>query len=142
MPLEMKLAMIAVFAQVALTFYAVITMGVARVGAIKEHNIRLGDIALSSTSYPADTVKHGNNLANQFEFPILLYTAVVFSIILDAGSMLFSIACLAFVITRFGHRFVHVTKNDVRTRFKIFLLGILFLSIAWIVLGLNFLNVL
>ncbi|MFT4715296.1 MAG: hypothetical protein ACI9ZD_001421 [Paracoccaceae bacterium] len=140
MPLDLKLAMIAVFAQVLLTFYAAVRMGMVRVAAIKEHKIKLGDIALATSSYPDEARKHGNNLTNQFEFPILLYAVVGFSIVLEAGSMLLSIACLGFVITRFWHRFVHVSSNNVTKRFKIFLLGITMLFVAWILLGLAILG--
>jgi hypothetical protein len=137
MTLELKLALLAVFAQVALTFYAVFRMGVVRLNAIKAHKIPLGDVALSSTNYPKEALKHGNNLDNQFQFPVLLYVVVLFAITLEAVSMAFSLACIGFVITRFAHRFVHVTRNDVRLRFTLFLLGVIILSLAWVILGLN-----
>lgn len=137
MTLELKLALLAVFAQVALTFFAVIRMGIVRLNAIKAHKIPLGDVALSSTNYPKDALKHGNNLDNQFQFPVLLYVAVLFAITLEAVSMAFSLACIGFVITRFAHRFVHVTNNNVQVRFVLFLVGVIILSLAWVILGLN-----
>jgi hypothetical protein len=135
MTLELKLALFAVFAQVALTFYAVLRMGFVRLAAIKHQRIPLGDVALNSSNYPKHAIKHGNNLANQFEFPVLLYTAVLLAILLDVVPMSFAIACIGFVITRYAHRFVHVTKNDVRVRFLLFLLGIFLLAVAWVILG-------
>jgi hypothetical protein len=133
----LKLALLAVLAQVALTFFAVIRMGIVRLNAIKAHNIPLGDVALSSTNYPKEALKHSNNLDNQFQFPVLLYVAVLFAIVLEAVSMAFALACVSFVITRYAHRFVHVTNNDVRLRFVLFLGGVISLAAAWVILGLT-----
>ncbi len=142
MPIDLKLSLIAVFFQVALTFYAAISTALARLRAIKEHDIRLADVALNSRAYPDAALKHGNNLSNQFEFPVLLYVAVVLALVLEASSMPFALACLGYVVTRLHHRIVHVTANDVRHRFVVFLVGIILLALAWAFLLLGIFNVL
>lgn len=135
MPLHLEIALISVFAQVALTFYAVLRMGMVRLASIRDYEISLHSIAIDSSNYPENARKHANNLANQFEFPILLYVAVMLAVVFDVSSMPFAISCAGFVISRYFHRFVHVRRNNVRIRFVVFLAGIGLLALAWIFLG-------
>ena len=140
MSLDIKLALIAVFVQVALTFYAAVTMGIARVRAVRGQAVSMGDIALDSTAYPDETRKYGNNLANQFEFPVLLYVAVILASLYDAASMAFALSCVAYVVTRLHHRLIHVGRNKVALRFQVFLAGLVFLFMAWVFLALGLLG--
>lgn len=137
MPLDMCLALIAVFVQVALTFYAIWATGRARLVSITTDKIKLGDIAISTSAYSTSARQQANNLSNQFEFPILLYVAVAFAGIFNASSMVFALACIGYVITRIWHRLIHVFGNDVRTRFKVFTLGIVLLALVWLLLALG-----
>ncbi|MDA0222866.1 MAG: MAPEG family protein [Rhodobacterales bacterium] len=137
---DQKLALVAVFLQVALTFYAVIRMAQVRIKSIRQNRIRISDIALDARRYPEDAQKFANNLTNQFEFPMLLYVAVLFAMVYDAFSLAFAWLCIGFVATRYLHRYIHVTSNDVVRRFQVFLVGIVLLSLAWLVLGLNVLG--
>ncbi|MCA8868018.1 MAG: MAPEG family protein [Rhodobacteraceae bacterium] len=139
MPLDLKIAVFSMFAQVLLTFYAVIKVGVTRITAVRQHGIRLSDVAFDASGYPEFARRHGNNLANQFEFPILLYVGVMLAVLFDASSMLFAIFCLGFVISRYYHRLVHVRSNRVVLRFQVFVAGIIMLFFAWVVLGFNLL---
>ncbi len=135
MALDVKLAVFAVFAEVALTFYAAIAMGIARMRAVRDHKVSLEDVAVDTSAYPEDARKLGNNLANQFEFPVLLYVAVILASIYDAASMPFALSCLAYVVTRIHHRLIHVTSNKVQVRFQVFLAGLFFLFSAWVFLA-------
>ncbi len=141
LPLDLKIAIACVFLQAGLTFYAILRVGFVRVRMIREENIRLAQIALDGQAYPDEARKQANNLANQFEFPVLLYMAVVFAAVFDASSMPFALACLVFVITRFIHRFIHVRSNNVVRRFKVFLIGVAVLAFAWLVLGLSLVGI-
>jgi len=132
-----NLAILAVFLQVALTFYAIIRMGQVRVRSIRANRIRLSEVALDARRYPEEAQKFANNLSNQFETPILLYAAVTFSIIYDVTTLVFAWLCLGYVATRFVHRYIHVTSNNVLRRFQIFLLGVGLLALAWVILGLS-----
>ena len=139
--LDMQIALYCVFAQVALTFYAVFRMGVARLRAVAQKEVRLGEIALSSEPYPEEAKKHANNLSNQFEMPTLMYVAVILAAIFDASSMPFALALIVFTVSRYLHRLIHVTGNDVRQRFSAFLVGVVALFVAWLFLGLGFLGI-
>ncbi len=138
--LDLKIALAAVFIEVGLTFYAAVTMAVVRVRAIRDTGIELSQIALDSTAYPRAALKYGNNLNNQFQFPMLLYVAVIFASLYDAASMPFALACLGYVVTRLHHRIIHVGSNNVRLRFQIFLTGLVLLFLAWVFLALGLLG--
>jgi len=142
LPLDLKIVVVCVFLQAGLTFYAAVRMAIARARAVKAHEVRLADVALQTNSYPEHARQHANNLSNQFEFPILLYVAAVFAALFEASSMPFALACMGYVVTRFHHRFIHVTSNNVIYRFQSFLLGVVFLFMAWVFLALGFLDIL
>jgi len=137
LPLDLKIALFAVLAQVFLTFYAAIRMGVKRLHAIRSREVKLADIEVNTHAYPDHTRRYGNNLSNQFEFPILLYVAVMLSVEFNASSLPFAIACLAFVITRYYHRLIHVRSDNVVRRFYAFLVGLGLLILAWLFLVIN-----
>ncbi len=135
--LDLKIALASVFAQVLLSFYAALTMGIARARAVSDGRVSADEVAIDSNAYPDDVRKLGNNLATQFEFPVLLYSAVAFAAIFDAASMPFALACVGYVITRVLHRFVHVNANDVRARFQVYMAGLALLFLAWIFLAMG-----
>jgi len=138
--LDIKIEVVAVFVQVALTFYAAATMGWVRLRAIRDDDIPLADIAVDSNAYPTRARQYGNNLNNQFQFPVLLYVAVILASLYDASSMPFALACLGYVVTRLHHRLIHVGKNRVTIRFQVFLVGLVMLALAWVFLGLGMLG--
>ncbi len=130
MPLDLKIAIVCVFVQVALTLYAVLRMGIVRPRQIRKYDINLGKIAVDNSNYLEEARKYANNLMNQFEFPILLYMGVLLAVMFDVSSMPFALCCVAYVITRYFHRFIHVHSNRVSVRFKVFLAKISFLTPA------------
>lgn len=135
--LDLQIALIAVFIQVALTFWAAASMAQARVAAVQSRAVGLRQIAIDSGAYPEEARKRANNLSNQFEFPVLLYAAVALAAGFGASSIPFSIACLAFALARIWHRLIHVGSNNVVMRFKVFLGGLACLFAAWLFLALG-----
>ncbi len=135
--LDLKIALASVFVQVLLSFYAALAMGVARTRAVRDGRMPPEHVALDSNACPEDVRKLGNNLADQFEFPVLLYSAVAFAAIFDAASMPFALACVGYVVTRILHRFIHVNANDVRARFQVYMAGLFLLFLAWVFLAMG-----
>jgi hypothetical protein len=135
--LDLQIALIAVFIQVLLTFWAAVSMAQARVQAVQSRAVGLRQIAIDSTAYPEGARQRANNLSNQFEFPILLYAAVALAAAFGASSIPFALACLAFALARIWHRMIHVGSNNVVMRFKVFLGGIVCLFAAWVFLALG-----
>jgi len=70
-----------VFAQVALTFVVLIAMATRRRNAFMTGTVKMKDIALGQNAWPDDATKAANNFKNQFETPVLFYTACAFALI-------------------------------------------------------------
>ncbi len=121
----------AVFGQVALTLWAIYSMGAARLTVLKTREVLFADIALETTAYPPRVRQMQNNTRNQFETPILLYTGVLLALTLQIVNWGVAGFGLAFFLTRLGHRYVHVGSNHLPTRFKIYTLGLLMLVGLW-----------
>ena len=137
----LSIALGCVFLQVGLTFWAIYRMGSVRVASLKAREVSLGDIALETSKYPSRVRQFQNNAHNQFETPILLYVLVLLAAAMDAANWGVAIAVVAFMVSRFWHRSIHVSSNDVRIRFKVYLLGLMALLIGWVSLGLGLLGV-
>jgi hypothetical protein len=126
-----------VLAQILLTYVAVLRLGAARYRVAASGKVRLPEIALSGERWPEDCRKLANNLANQFETPVLFYVLV--------GLAVWSAAPLAwmlplawlFVVLRAVHMAVHTGSNDVLTRFRVFLASTTVLMLMWLVVVLH-----
>lgn len=134
-------ALVCVFLQVGLTFWAVIRMGMVRVASLKSREVKLGDIALATHAYPDHVKPHQNNVDNQFQTPTLLYVVVGLAAGHDAANWGLAVGAVIFIVSRFVHRAIHVGKNDVTNRFYAYLVGIIGLFIAWASLGLALLDI-
>lgn len=123
-------------AHICLTLALLITLGLRKMKAAKTGQVNLKEAALNSQAWPADVIKVSNNIANQFELPVLFYLlcTVLYSIN-AAGVTAIALAWL-FVLSRFAHSYVHTGSNYVPTRFRLFLLGglaviAMLLLLAW-----------
>ena len=67
------------FAQVALTFAPLIWTGCARFAAARAGEVKIQDIVLGQSAWPARVQQASNTFQNQFELPVLFYvlTALV-----------------------------------------------------------------
>lgn len=130
-----KIILITVFVQVFFTLWTIIAMGKGRVRAVKTTKLEMKDIALDSSRYPDDVLKLGNNMQNQFETPILLYVGVGMALSLGAVNWIMAAAAVAYIATRFRHRWIHVHQNRVRKRFMAYVYGLAALSIYWVAFG-------
>ena len=129
------LAVLAVFVQVGLTAWAMVRMGMVRVDALKQTDLKLGDVSVDTTGYPDRARRYANNVSNQFETPVLLYALVALGAGLNAVTWWVALAALMFVLSRLMHRHEHVGRNDVRARFAIFSAGFGCLCFGWLALG-------
>lgn len=127
-----EILMIAVFAQVALTFGILLKVGTSRVAALKAGEVSIGDVALSSEAWNNNIKKISNNFNNQLQLPVLLYAAVGFFIMFDKADYQAIVLAWAFVITRYIHSFIHIRSNRVGHRFKTYAIGVLLLLVLWV----------
>ena len=134
MDLPSKIILITVFVQVFFTLWTILTMGMGRVNAVKTTNLTMKDVALDNKVYPEDVLKLGNNMQNQFETPILLYAGAAIALSVGANWVMAG-AAVAYIITRFWHRWIHVRHNRVTKRFMVFVYGIAALAVFWLALA-------
>jgi len=129
-----KIILIVVFVQVFLTLWTILSMGRGRVNAIKTTDLKMKDVALDNKVYPDTVLKLGNNMQNQFETPILLYAGAAISMSVGANWVMAG-AAVAYMVTRFWHRWIHVRHNRVTKRFMVFVYGIAALFVFWLALA-------
>mgnify|MGYP000288905614 CR=1 FL=1 len=125
--------LIPVFVQVALTFALVFTMGAMRYGAVASGKVKPGDIALGQPGWPVRIQQVSNAYENQLASPVLFYAATAFALITGATSVLLVVLAWAYVGLRLLHALIHVTSNNLRSRFMAFASGLLVLLGYWVV---------
>jgi hypothetical protein len=69
----------------------------------------------------------------------MFYVLVILALFTRKADMLFVVLSWMFVTTRLVHAGIHVTSNDMRTRFAAFAAGALILLIMWIIFALRIL---
>lgn len=123
-----------VLAQVFLTIAMYLVLGARKAKAVKAGLVNRQEAALDNRVWPDDVRKVSNNIANQFESPILFYVLclVLFSVN-AAGSLAVALAW-AWALSRYAHAWVHVTSNHVPLRLGFFLFGVVML-LAMLVLA-------
>ena len=137
-----SIALICVFLQVGLTFWALVRMGSVRVASVKAKEVTFGDVALDTRNYPDGVRKVSNNVINQFETPVLFYAVVAMALATGTANWPVAVGAVIFVASRYVHHMIHVGSNHVRKRFNAFLVGLIGLLIAWIGLGVGLLGTL
>ncbi len=118
-------------AQVLLVYivYAVLS-------ARRRHAVRSGEARVNQfktrTAEPESSVTAANNIINQFELPVLLYTVCLSLYVTSGVSYVALVLAWLFVITRYAHAWFHLTSNRVKFRSRAFILGALLLALLWI----------
>lgn len=122
-----------VLAQVFLTLAMFILLGMRKVKAVKAGEVNRQQAALNNQVWPDAVVKVSNNIANQFEAPILFFVLCLTLHSINAADLVAVSLAWLFALIRYVHAFVHTGSNYVPTRFRVFMLGCLVL-IALLVL--------
>ena len=121
-----------VFAQVALTFALLFTLGPARVAAVQRGEVKVRDIVLGQSAWPDRITQIGNSFDNQFQVPVLFYVLVALALVTGKVDSILTWGAWAFVASRVVHALVHVTTNAITQRFNAYLTGVLVLAAMWI----------
>jgi hypothetical protein len=125
------------FVEVGLTFFLMFWMAHARLGAVRRREVAVPDIALGQPGWPARVTQIANAYHNQLQLPVLFYVLVILALFTRKADTLFVVLSWMFVATRLVHAAVHVTSNDMRTRFAAFAAGAVILLIMWIIFALR-----
>ena len=72
---------------------------------------------------------------NQFEMPVLFFVACLAAVVFDKETIWMIGAAWVYVLTRLVHSYIHLTRNKVIWRFRVFILSNIFLFIMWILLA-------
>ncbi|QCK86968.1 hypothetical protein E8L99_14980 [Phreatobacter aquaticus] len=114
--------------QIALTLAVLGVMGRLRLKALSAREVRLGDVAVSSTAWPERAKQAANNFSNQFETPVLFYVLIMVAIHVGATGPVMTVLAWGYVASRIAHAIEHIGTNNVRRRFAIFSGGVVVLA--------------
>ena len=134
MPLNAKLLVLAIAAQVLLTLVILVLMGRERVPRVLSGEIKAADIAVEKTAYPLRARLLSNNFDNQFQLPVLFYIGALLALWAGVPNLMEVLLAALFVASRYLHAAIHVTTNNVQQRFAAYGLGLAVLAIFWLVL--------
>lgn len=123
-----------VLAQVLLTLAMFIVLGARKARAIKAGEVNRKQAALDNRVWPEDVVKVSNNIANQFEVPVLFYVLCLVLYSINAVGIVAVVLAWLFALSRFTHAYVHIGSNYVPTRLRLFMIGC-FVLIAMLVIA-------
>ncbi|MFM9942054.1 MAG: MAPEG family protein [Hyphomicrobiaceae bacterium] len=126
-----------VLAQVLLTFAVLILMGPARSQSMRENRQQLTDrdVKIGQNVWSEQATKTANNYKNQFELPVLFYTACAFALLLKQADGLMVGLAWTFAFSRLAHAAIHIGPNVVIWRGAAFLFGAAVLLVMWLLLG-------
>lgn len=110
-------------AQIGLTLGLYILLASRKTAALRAGKLDRQAAALDSKAWPEAVVKVSNNLANQFESPILFYVLCLALFALNKVSALTLGLAWLFFALRCVHVFVHIGSNHVPRSMKVFILG-------------------
>lgn len=109
-----------------------------RLGQVKSRARAAGAIdpavtALDNDAWPDDCRQVANNMRNQFQVPVLFYVLALALFSLGAVDIWALTISWLFVATRIAHTAIHIGKNHVPSRTRVFSIGVL-LVLALLVL--------
>lgn len=113
-----------VLAQIALTLAVYIILARRKAAAVRAHAVDLGRIALDNRAWPEAVVKVSNNLANQFEAPVLFYALSLLLHAIDGVTPLALGLAWLYVALRLLHAGIHIGSNHVPHRMRVFVLSV------------------
>lgn len=123
-------------AQVALVYAVYLLIGMRRKKAVESGSATVSQFR-ENRDEPVESLYVRNNLANQFELPVLFYAACL-ALFVTGGAGVAAVALAwVFVLSRCGHAYVHVTSNRIRHRQPLFVLGFFALGAMWLLLALR-----
>lgn len=120
------------FAMFALVFGVFLRMAQVRFGAVSRGEM---NPAFYRTYQGDEEPEHmrvvTRHFVNLFEMPVLFYVVVIVAYVTrQTGTWMTALAWL-YVASRYVHSYVHLTSNDVLTRFRVYLASAVVLTLLW-----------
>ncbi len=123
--------------QVSLTLIMFLILGARKTGAIKAGGVDRKKTALDNSAWPEPVVKASNNIANQFQTPIIFYVLVLLFHVTNTVSTTVLVLAWVYAVSRLIHAFVHIGSNFVPARFGLFLIGVVSLMAMTVIAFMN-----
>ena len=135
--MTMKALLYPLLVQVALTFLVMFRMYAQRSSEFRAERIRPEEVATrrQASERLRSSAASSDNFSNQFEMPVLFYTAVVLAVTLLVQDLLLVMLAWVYVGCRVIHAAIHLSYNDVMHRFYAFALSAFVLLGMWLRLG-------
>lgn len=123
-------------AQITLTLGMYIVLALRKTQALRAKTMNLKEAALDNKAWPESVVKVSNNIANQFESPVLFYALCLILFAINGVTLLSVALAWVFIALRYLHMKIHIGSNHVPKRLKVFVMsqGVLLLMtalVAW-----------
>ena len=123
-------------AQVLLIYVVYLVLARRRFGPLLAGTVKPREFVARGTE-PAGSTTASNNLMNQFELPVLFFALCLSLYVTNGVNYLSLFVAWLFVISRFIHAAVHLTRNHVGLRSAAFATGYVILGIGWILFALH-----
>ena len=134
---QTQLLLLPAFVHVGLVMVLAARMGRGRVRAVRSGGVKLGDVELDASRWPADVRKLAANYGNQFELPVLYYAALALLVAAGLADGVAIVLSWGFVGTRIVHSLIHTGGNVVIQRFYAFIAGFACLALMWAWFGIR-----
>ena len=131
--MDIRFVLLPLFVEVLVTLALLCWMAGLRNRDFRSGVVSPRNIALREPNWPARTMQVSNAFANQFELPVLFYVLTILSIMTRHADIIFVVLAWIFVLSRFGHVWIHTTSNVVPVRGGVYGAGALVLMIMWVI---------
>lgn len=89
-------------------------------------------LVFDGSGEPQKVTQAQRSFINQFEMPVLFFVVCLMASVFGKVDQMLVYAAWTYVGLRTLHALVHVTKNDVRARFSLFMLSNIALLFMWV----------
>lgn len=125
---------------VALVYGVYVLIALRRKQAVQNGSVRISDFR-ENQNEPPESLFVRNNLANQFELPMLFHVVCLALYVTNGASIVAVAVAWVFTLSRLLHTYIHVTSNRIRYRQPAFTLGFIAVGILWLLLALHLLGI-
>jgi hypothetical protein len=121
-----------VFAMVFLTAGVLAYLARSRIGALGRGEVSMGFYKTFDRGEEPESVRRvTRNFNNLFEVPLLFYVVVILTHVTQQVGMWMIAGAWLYTVLRYAHSYVHLTSNDVGTRFRLYMASGLVLLVMW-----------
>jgi hypothetical protein len=123
------------FAMVMLTALVLVTLFRSRVAAVRHGLVSAAYFRIYQGEVePESSAKPARHFANLFETPVLFYVVCLAAMITHVTGVAMQVLAWLYVTARALHAYVHLGRNRIRRRLRVYFFSCLVLLAMWIYL--------